>query len=168
MKYYATLEETVYIVEVHKDGRVSLNGEPYNIEQQPIGGYVSSLLIGNRSVEAVVVPNGNDSYEVNLSGEQYHVLVQDELTHRVAQAQEAAAANIGEVTVKSPMPGLIVNVPVAEGDTVTKGQTVIILESMKMENELKSPRDGIVLSVGTANGASVEKGQQLITIGDGE
>jgi biotin carboxyl carrier protein len=66
------------------------------------------------------------------------------------------------------MPGLIVAVPVEQGQTVKKGDQVIILESMKMENELRSPRDGVVHRVHVAQGASVEKDQALVTIGDAE
>ncbi len=62
------------------------------------------------------------------------------------------------------MPGIIVSVPVAEGDTVHFGDKVIILESMKMENELRAPCDGVVTHVNVAAGASVEKDQALVTI----
>jgi len=62
------------------------------------------------------------------------------------------------------MPGLIVRVPVSEGEPVSKGQTVIILESMKMENELKSPRDGTVHHIHTRAGENVEQNKVLVTI----
>ena len=72
----------------------------------------------------------------------------------------------GEAVVKSPMPGLIISVPVQEGQEVEKGDRIVILESMKMENELHSPRSGIVKHVYVVEGDSVEKGQLLATIGD--
>ena len=168
MKYFTTIADTVYEIEVRKDGTVLVDGKAYPVQQQTVSKNASSLLIGNRSHETVVVGGRNGQYEVVISGEKHDVLVQDELTYRVTQAQEAAAANMGEVTVKSPMPGLIINVPVADGDSVTKGQTLVILESMKMENELKSPRDGIVVKIETEKGASVEKGQKLVTVGDAD
>jgi biotin carboxyl carrier protein len=64
------------------------------------------------------------------------------------------------------MPGLIVAVPVKEGQEIQKGDQVVILESMKMENELRSPRDGTVTHVYVSPGQSVEKNQVLVTIGD--
>jgi biotin carboxyl carrier protein len=64
------------------------------------------------------------------------------------------------------MPGIIIAVSVTEGDEVTKGQKVVILESMKMENELTAPRDGVVMRVKVTSGDSVEKGQVLVVIGD--
>ena len=169
MKYFATIGETIYEVKVAKNGSVTVNGEAYDVTSAAIGPNTRSMLIGNKSYETVVVGAGDPgTYEVAVAGEHHAVLVQDELTYRVAQAQEAAAANMGEVTIKSPMPGLILNVPVTVGETVSKGQTLVILESMKMENELKSPRDGIVLKVSTEASASVEKGQALVTVGDAE
>lgn len=70
----------------------------------------------------------------------------------------------GEAIVSSPMPGIIVGVPVAVGDVVRHGDKVVILESMKMENELRAPCDGVVTHVHVAAGASVEKDQPLVGI----
>ena len=167
MKYFVTVADTVYEIEIDRNGDVVVDGERVGVDNRPISTNTASLLINNRSYEAVAVPNGEPrTWDILLAGEQYEALVQDELSYRVSQAQAASQANMGEVTLKSPMPGLIVNVPVAVGDTVTKGQTLVILESMKMENELKSPRDGVVLRVETVAGSSIEKGQKLVTVGD--
>ena len=65
------------------------------------------------------------------------------------------------------MPGIIIATPAAEGDAVQKGDKIIILESMKMENELRSPRDGVVTRVQVKPGDGVEKGQVLAVISDG-
>ncbi|MGV2434812.1 MAG UNVERIFIED_CONTAM: acetyl-CoA carboxylase biotin carboxyl carrier protein subunit [Anaerolineae bacterium] len=70
----------------------------------------------------------------------------------------------GEVVIKSPMPGLIVQVLVEEGQTVQKGATLLILESMKMQNELKSPRDGIIQRISVGAGDTVEQNRILITL----
>jgi biotin carboxyl carrier protein len=71
-----------------------------------------------------------------------------------------------EAGVKAPMPGLIIRVLVEVGDTVERNEKVVILESMKMENELRSPREGVVTAVRVTPGASVEKDQILILISD--
>ena len=64
------------------------------------------------------------------------------------------------------MPGKIVSVSVSVGDSVTKGQPILILESMKMENELRSPKDGLIANIYIEAGANVEKNQVLLAIGD--
>jgi propionyl-CoA carboxylase alpha chain len=70
----------------------------------------------------------------------------------------------GEISIKAPMPGLIVAIPVTEGQQVSAGQTVAVLESMKMQNELKTPRDGTVQRVSVAAGERVEQNKVLVTI----
>jgi biotin carboxyl carrier protein len=93
-------------------------------------------------------------------------VVQDERVYRLAQARGKLAADTGEVQIKSPMPGVIVKTPVGVGELVKMGQTVVILESMKMENELKATRDGVMLGVLVKPGQAVEKGEVLVVIGD--
>ncbi|HYO87682.1 MAG TPA: acetyl-CoA carboxylase biotin carboxyl carrier protein subunit, partial [Candidatus Limnocylindrales bacterium] len=71
----------------------------------------------------------------------------------------------GELQIKSPMPGLVLAVPVAEGQTVMQGETILVLESMKMQNELKAPRDGVINRVWVQAGQSVEQGKPLLALG---
>lgn len=82
-----------------------------------------------------------------------------------AKAEAPAPVAGGKETVSSPMPGNILAVNVAQGDTVKKGDVLLILEAMKMENEILSPCDGTVLSVNTTKGSSVETGAVLCVIG---
>lgn len=165
MKYYASIEDKEFVIDIESD-KLLVNGKEYSYdfqELQEVG--LVSLVINNRSLEAVVEDRDGAS-EVLISGELYSVFVQDERAYRLAKARGTVQSVTGEATVKSPMPGIIISVPVAEGDAVAKGDKLIILESMKMENELKSPRDGIVLDVAVTAGASVEKGQVLVIVGD--
>ena len=105
-------------------------------------------------------------YKVNINGTVYKVEI-EEMTGAPAAAPVAAApaapAGAGE-RVAAPMPGNILSVNVAAGDTVKKGQVLMILEAMKMENEIMAPCDGTVTSVAAAKGAAVESGALLCTI----
>lgn len=76
----------------------------------------------------------------------------------------AAPAATGAEKVNSPMPGNIIDIKVAAGDTVTNGQTLLILEAMKMENEIKAPCDGTVAGVHVAKGDTVDSGALLISL----
>jgi len=73
-------------------------------------------------------------------------------------------AETGEFLLKAPMPGLVVSIPIEEGYEVKKGQVLLILESMKMQNELKSPRDGKVNRIKVKAGESVEQRQTLLSV----
>lgn len=168
MKYITKVDEQEFIIEITQDDHVLVNGELLNIDfRQVPGSDLTSLLLNNRSLEAVVAQD-EAQWEVLIKGELYHVQVQDERAFRLAQARGGETAVTGDASVKSPMPGIVISIPVAAGDVVQKGDTVIILESMKMENELRAPRDGIVSRIHVEAGATVEKGEMLVMIGDEE
>jgi biotin carboxyl carrier protein len=168
MKYTARTRNNEFIIEIGQDGQVAINGELFDIDFQQIpGSGVASLLLDNRSLEAVVEER-NGHWEVLIKGELYTVTVDDERTQRLAQARGSIAALDGEVIVKSPMPGIIVAVPVNRGDSVCKGDKVVILESMKMENELRAPMDGIITQIRVQAGDNVEKDQFLLAISNEE
>ena len=109
-------------------------------------------------------------YRINVNGTAYEVEI-EEMTGAPAAAPAAAApaapapaaSGAGE-SITSPMPGNILAVNVAAGDAVKKGQVLMVLEAMKMENEIMAPRDGKVTSVAVTKGAAVESGALLCTI----
>ena len=111
-------------------------------------------------------------YRVNVNGTVYEVEL-EEMTGApsapaapaAAPAAPAAAPAAGGEKVTSPMPGTILSVNVAAGDAVKRGQVLMILEAMKMENEIMCPCDGTVTSVSVTKGAAVESGTLLCTIG---
>ena len=166
MIYIAKVNDQEYIIEISQENQIVVNGETYEIDfrQMPRSG-VTSLLINHHSLEAVI-DEGDGIWNVLIRGELYPVEVADERSHRLAKARGSFSPPDGEVSVNSPMPGIIIAVPVSEGDAVAKGDKVIILESMKMENELRAPRDGVVTQVKVEPGSNVEKGQVLIVISD--
>lgn len=107
-------------------------------------------------------------YKVTVNGIPYEIEL-EELTGAVPAPAAAAApapapAPAGGETVKAPMPGTILAVNVAAGDAVKRGQVLMILEAMKMENEIMCPRDGRIVSVSAAKGAAVESGTVLCVI----
>ncbi len=168
MKYYTKVNDKEYIIEIGPDNEIVVNDEKYSIDFQYLatGGMVS-LLLNNRSLEAVV-DEYDDHWEVLAEGELYNVFVQDERAFRLAQARGTTLDTGHETGVKAPMPGVIIRTLVDVGDVVERNEKVVILESMKMENELRAPREGVVTAVNVSAGASVEKGQVLIVIGDRE
>ena len=166
MKYYAKVDDQEFVIEVGHENQIIVNGEPYDIDfqQMPDSG-VTSLIIGNHSLEAVV-EEIEGAWQVLIRGDLYDVAVDDERSRRLASARGDLAAADGEVAIKSPMPGIVIAVSVSEGQSVSKGEKVVILESMKMENELRSPRDGVISQIKVEAGVNVEKGQILLVVTD--
>ncbi len=166
MKYITTVGEKEYTIEIDHDDEIVVNGERFAVDfQDSPDGHIYSLLLNNQSLEGLAMER-EEGWQVLIRGELYNVQVQDERSYRLAQARGTAASVTGEATVKSPMPGIIIATPVAADDMVKKGETVIILESMKMENELRAPRDGKVARVFVEPGTGVEKNQPLLVIID--
>jgi biotin carboxyl carrier protein len=163
MKYVTTIGERQYTIEINRDDQVTVDGVTYPIDLRAIDEATFSLLIDNVSLEALV-ETSNGEIQVLLRGRLYPVQVEDERVSRLSRSGGGLHAGSGEVTLKSPMPGLIVSIAVTEGQAVKKGQTVVVLESMKMENELKAPRDGTIASIKVSPRQSVEQGQPLAVL----
>ena len=119
------------------------------------------------------------NYTITVNGNVYNVTVEEGTSAAPAAPAAAPAAPVkaapakkaaaptgqkGSVSIVSPMPGKILGVKAKAGDKVTRGQVVLILEAMKMENEIVAPQDGTIVSIDTNEGASVEAGAVLATM----
>ena len=164
MKYITTVENREFTVEVLDEKHVSVNGKVYEIDFESVSGQpVYSLIVDGKSHESYVA-RGDDNWQVLLRGRLYPITVEDEREKRLRAAAGGGVAEGGEFVLKAPMPGLVVAVPVSEGQEVKKGQVILILESMKMQNELKAPRDGIIQRIKVKAGESVEQKQTLLSV----
>lgn len=164
MKYVTTIGEKEFIVDVIDDRHVELNGKIYEVDFSSIGGQpVFSMLVDGRSHEAYIYPAEED-WQVLLRGRLYPAQVEDERERRLRQSSGGGAMERGEFQLKAPMPGLVVAIPVSEGQEVQAGDVLLVLESMKMQNELKSPRSGVVTRTRVEVGERVEQRQVLLSV----
>ena len=166
MKYITTLDGKEYVVEVIDERHISVNGKVQEVDFVSVSGQpVYSLLIDGKSYESYVYENETeDELQVLMRGQLYHLTVEDEREKRLKAAGGAGATEAGEFNLKAPMPGLIVSIAVEESQKVEKGQVLIILESMKMQNELKSPKAGTIGRIRVKPGDSVEQRQALLSV----
>ena len=164
MKYITTIDELEYSIEIINRNLIIVDGVSYEVDFSSISGQpVYSLLLDGKSFEGYMYPD-EDDWEVLLQGSMYTVNVEDERERRLRQALGEGPSQSGEYYLKAPMPGMVVTVPVSEGQQVAKGDVLIILESMKMQNELKSPRDGVISRMRVKEGDSVERKQTLLNV----
>ncbi len=165
MKYVTTIGERTYRVEVVDDHHILLDGKPYEVDFTAIGNQpVYSLLINGRSLEAHAVPL-EEGWQILLRGKMFEAHVDDEQAIRVRGLAHSAADTDGEFLLRAPMPGLVASIPVTEGQSILKGTALVILESMKMQNELRSPKDGVVQEIRVQPGQTVEQNQVLVIVG---
>jgi len=164
MKYTALINDRSYTIEIGTNNTVIVNGEAHTVDFRSIDGVtLFSLLMDNTSWEVLVERTG-DEYRLLIDGELHVVDVQDERTRKLAKAESKTAVPAGEIAVKAPMPGLVRTVTVNVGDSVAAKQGVVILEAMKMQNELRTPRAGVVKEIRVKEGEAVNQGQVLVVI----
>jgi biotin carboxyl carrier protein len=164
MKYITTVDNKEYLIEIVDEKHISINGKIVEVDFESVSGQpVYSLIVDGKSHESYV-QQGDDNWQVLLRGRLYPVTVEDERERRLRAAAGSGVAESGEFHLKAPMPGLVVAIPVEEGQEIKKGQVILILESMKMQNELKSPRDGTMGRIRVKAGESVEQRQTLLSV----
>ena len=167
VRYTATLEGTRHELEFAERTpnavKLKFAGQEYELDVRRIGPTSFSILAGNRSFDLDVVRDGDDLV-VSSRGAATRLTLVD----ASRRSQRAGAAGRGEIAgrieLKAMMPGRIVNLLVAAGDDVAQNQGVVVVEAMKMENELKSPKAGKVMEIKVTPGQTVEKGEVLLVI----
>ena len=164
MKYVATIAGHSYEIDINEAGQISADGEVLEVDFQSIADQpVYSMLLNGESFEASVF-TGDRAVEVLLRGRYFQVAVEDERQKRLREASGGSQVKEGDFNLVAPMPGLVIAVPVDDGQEVAAGDNLVILESMKMQNELKAPRDGTVSGVRVTAGDSVNQNQVLVTL----
>lgn len=164
MKYITSIENWDFEIEVIDENHLRIGDRLLQVDFESVSGQpVFSLILDGKSYESYVY-QGDEDWQVLLRGRLYQVQVEDEREKRLRAAAGGSIAESGEFHLKAPMPGLVVAVSVNEGQEVEKGQVLVILESMKMQNELKAPRGGRVERIRVKPGESVEQKQTLLSV----
>ncbi len=163
-KYFAEIEGVEYQIEILSDNRVVINGESYELNFQGLRQHLSySLLLEGKSFE-INIYQDNGIWEVLLRGNQFSVQVEDERERRMRMAAGQASKQEGKIILQAPMPGLVIDIPVKEGQEVEKGNVLLILESMKMQNELTAPRAGRITRIQAKVNDHVDRKQVLLVL----
>lgn len=142
--------------------RISAAGEDHTIDLRLAGPHRYTWLEGHRVVTAEVSEK-TDKLSVAVRGETFTATVADANVAHVPMVGPTDKAS-GPLVVKAPMPGRVVKLLVRAGDDVKLGRGIIVVEAMKMENELRAPRDGKVKEVNVTEGEAVETGQPLFVL----
>ncbi len=148
------------------DNKVSgkLNEKAIEADIERVNSNEYNLLLNNRSynIQLIKADSAEKKLVLKINGKKYNIDVKDkydELLHSLG-LDNIAAKKVNDV--KAPMPGMVLNVLVGEGQQVKKGDSLIVLEAMKMENILKSPTDGTIKKIVAVKGTAVEKNQLLV------
>jgi biotin carboxyl carrier protein len=168
VRYFVTLDgEKIEIELRERDGRtyVVRDGAEVPADFAPVGpDGAYSLLLGTES-RRIVAAGPNDDLLLTIASEVWKASVVDERESLLAEALGDKAGGAAGGVVRAVMPGIVREVRVAAGDAVAKGQALLILEAMKMQNEVRAAADGKVSAVHVATGTAVAKGDPLVTLG---
>ncbi len=163
MRYFVQVDGEAWVVDIEEDA-VLVNGEPVSVDltQSGIPELYSVLLDG--SSHEVLVSSDVSGCDVTVGGQVLRAEVQDEPTRILMKGRGSAETAGGDLPVPAPISGLVVSVAVADGDTVEAGQTLVVLEAMKMENDITAPRAGVVGQVAVADGDRVEINHVMLVL----
>ena len=166
MRYVVEIDGERCTVDV--DGEeIEIDGERMRARLVDVAGTPLSLLTIGERVYRVIARRGEarGRYTLSLDGRRFTVEALDERTRAIRDLSSASAVAAGPAPLVAPMPGLVVRVNVAVGDTVQPGQGLVVMEAMKMENELRAGTAGSVTAVRVEAGTAVEKGAVLVELG---
>jgi biotin carboxyl carrier protein len=165
MRYLVHLGDRKFSIhEIDRNkGQALIDGQRVHFDFRRVRGSLYSLIIDGKVFSAHLEHDGGAA-EINCGPFILRAEVEDEraaLLRRLARSETPAA---GTLEIKAPMPGLVVRLPVQKGAAIKKGQSLVVIEAMKMENDLKSPVDGVVAAVHVGERSAVEKNAKLITL----
>lgn len=165
MKYVVTVNGEDREVEL-EGTRATIDGQSYEGRVVEVEGTPVRMVTLGDEIHRVVVRRGEGRgrYTFWLDGHRFEVEALDERTRAIRELSGAAAGPVGPAPLIAPMPGLIVRINVQAGDAVHPGQGLVVMEAMKMENELRAQAAGTVKSVQVKPGTAVEKGTILIEL----
>jgi biotin carboxyl carrier protein len=164
----------MYVVEVNgrrlnveiRDGEAIVDGVKYSVSMQAVAGTPVRIVGVNDAVHRVVLRErvARGRYRMWLDGHRYDAEALDSRARAIRDMQASVAKPSGPAPLRAPMPGLIVQLRVKVGDTVAAGAGLVVMEAMKMENELRTVAAGKVRAVHVTVGAAVEKGALLVEL----
>jgi biotin carboxyl carrier protein len=167
MKLHATVADLEMSVEIRRDGKrlfANVDGRKYELEAHHSAASVTLRIADGRVFDCRVEgrPSSGESVDVFVGSRQYAVTLID--PRRLRGAAIIGGQADGAARIVAPMPGKVVRLLVSEGAHVEAGEGVVVVEAMKMQNELKAPKAGVVSSLNVAVGATVNGGDVLAMI----
>jgi biotin carboxyl carrier protein len=165
MKYVVEVNGQRYDVEIEDDTAI-VDGVKYSVSLHAVPGTPVRILGVNDAVHRMVLRErvARGRYRLWLDGQRYDAEALDSRARAIRDMQASVAKPAGPAPLRAPMPGLIVQLRVQPGDRVAAGDGLVVMEAMKMENELRAPAAGTVRAVHVSVGSAVEKGALLVEL----
>ncbi len=163
--YTAQVNGKEFKVEVDSSGKeVEVNGEAYDLDMIQVGEGKYHLIKDHKSYSIEILKSDSKEkvFEIKINGTIYPVQLKDKFDELLKNLGMENLNSDKHKDLKAPMPGLVIDIMISEGQEVEKNDPLFILEAMKMENVIKSPGDGVVKKITMEQGKAVEKNEVLV------
>jgi biotin carboxyl carrier protein len=166
--YQVSLGDRVLRVQLRREADAAYvrvdDGEEQPVDWRALHGTLHTLRLGPAQMEVLAAVSRDGEIRLAIDGLEYAAEVVDAARARLASVAGGRSGSHARLELKSPMPGLLVKVLCSVGDEIHAGQPLVVLQAMKMENELSLPRGGEVSAVSVESGQTVEQGQVLVVV----
>jgi biotin carboxyl carrier protein len=163
--YVVRINDKTKNISVKNNNILDIDGKNFNYELLDLNCNSFLLKLNDSFYEISCSESDGENLSLVINGINFDTIVRSSLQEKAIRLIEEASTSVHHKTeVKAPMPGMILNIKKSVGDNINQGESVVILEAMKMENDIKSPTSGVIKSVQVSEGAAVEKGMILFSI----
>ena len=162
-EFIITVNNRKHSVCLNNSNNIEINGTVAQAEVSQISANSYLVKFNNKVYEITSHKLGSDKFGVLIDGNYFDALVRTQLQETVFELQKKKNTSSKKVNLKAPMPGLLLKLKKNVGESVIHGEPLLILEAMKMENEIRSPVDGIIKEIHFKEGQSVEKDSIILT-----
>ncbi|PID59557.1 MAG: hypothetical protein CR986_05845 [Ignavibacteriae bacterium] len=162
--YIITIDNQHFNVNTDNLGKVILNGSEFNVDVTRLSEYTYKLKVDDKIYHITTNKINDQNYNFLVDGHFFETTIRTTLEEKVSKILIKTTEQNGNITIKAPMPGLILSIEKNIGDKVQVGDALFLLEAMKMENEIKSHVKGVVSEILIDKEQSVEKNQSIIII----
>lgn len=164
-EFVSKINSSNYKIEVLSDKEVKVNNENYFYSFERVSKNKFVLNFNDKNYTAIFLKNSPDQLSVLINNNEYQLKVITLIQEEALTIIEKSSSSLEKtIKVKAPMPGLILKIKKQDGEVIRQGDSILILEAMKMENEIKAPSTGIIKFASITEGKNVEKGTLLFSI----
>jgi biotin carboxyl carrier protein len=163
-EFVVTLNNKKITIIFNDDKKVLIDGKEYVYSLSKLNNSSYQLLINNKSHLITSIKKGNSEYILTLNGQVLETKVLSVIQEKASRLIEAKKVKHSETAVKSPMPGMILKIKKKAGDSIVQGDSILILEAMKMENDIRSQVSGKIKEIKVKEGQAVEKNTILFSV----
>ena len=163
-EFVATIKNRQMNISLEQNSRIIVDGKEYHYQLNKLTRHTYLLSIENKVYKISFQQVDNDTFFLSINANHFEVFIRSAIQEKASKLIQNQVSVHHHMEVKAPMPGMIIKVKKKIGDSVLQGDSLVILEAMKMENDIRTPVSGVVNKIFVKEGTPVEKGMLLISI----